>query len=545
MSAAKKTLVIRNGTLIDGSGKPSARNDAVVVEGNRIKSVGALPGDIHLEDRKTVDVIDAAGKWIMPGLIDAHCHMSYGYPLIKGEGKGKGTTRPEFSTLKSARSAQKVLRSGVTSISVPGGTWFTDVGVRDAIRLGLMEGPRMFVAGRMIVTYGCIEDDEPSWEGTPDHSIGKLCNTADEMVTEVRRQGKHGVNFIKMADSRSGESQMLAKDEIAAVVGEAHRRNLKVAIHSRGAGSTRAAAEAGVDWIVHADLATDRDLDAVAKAGMPILPTATFLAVVVELGKQQKVGAEQVQLDFNRMQRHYDLLGELMHKARKLGIKLLVGTDTGNNSFTRHGELHAKELEIFVKHGGYTPMEAIVAATRDNALAVGLDGQVGQVVGRATRRYHGVGQGPDRRYRHPAGRQKPRLGGQGRQDRRSRWARRDADVPAGRGIALANMSEIARLSVEIDDVTPRVLRIVDVPADIRLDDLHFVLQIAIGWQNGHPFEFRIGDEVWGQPDRDADVSPTPAERATLADILAPRRHLQIRLRVRRGLAAYGDAAVAR
>jgi imidazolonepropionase-like amidohydrolase len=377
MSAAPKTLVIRNGTLIDGSGKAASRNDAIVIEGNKIKSVGALPPDVTLEDRRNVQVIDAAGQWIMPGLIDAHCHMSYGYPLIKGEGKGKGTTRPEFSTLKSARSAQKVLRAGVTSISVPGGTWFTDVGVRDAIRLGLMQGPRMFVAGRMIVTYGCIEDDEPSWEGTPDHSIGKLCNTADEMVTEVRRQGKHGVNFIKMADSRSGESQMLAKEEIAAVVGEAHRRNLKVAIHSRGAGSTRAAAEAGVDWIVHADLATERDLEAVAKAGMPILPTATFLSVVIELGK--KIGAEQVQLDINRMQRHYDLLGTLMHKARELGIRLLVGTDTGNNAFTPHGELHAKELEIFVKHGGYSPMEAIVAATRDNALAVGLDGQVGEV----------------------------------------------------------------------------------------------------------------------------------------------------------------------
>ena len=374
---AATTLVIRNGTLIDGSGKPSARNDAIVIENNKIKSVGALPPDVTLEDRRNVKVIDAAGQWIMPGLIDAHCHMSYGYPMIKGEGKGKGTTRPEFSTLKSARSAQKVLRAGVTSIAVPGGTWFTDVGVRDAIRLGLMQGPRMFVAGRMIVTYGCIEDDEPSWEGTPDHSIGKLCNTADEMVTEVRRQGKHGVNFIKMADSRSGESQMLAKDEIAAVVGEAHRRNLKVAIHSRGAGSTRAAAEAGVDWIVHADLATERDLEAVAKAGMPILPTATFLSVVIDLGR--KVGAEQVQLDIGRMQRHYDLLGALMHKARELGIRLLVGTDTGNNAFTPHGELHAKELEIFVKHGGYSPMEAIVAATRDNAMAVGLDGQVGEI----------------------------------------------------------------------------------------------------------------------------------------------------------------------
>src|SRR5439155_1428861 len=137
---------------------------------------GALPPDVALQDRRSVEVIDAGGQWIMPGLIDAHCHVSYGYPVIKGEGKGKGTTRPEFSTLKSARSVQKVLRSGVTSISVPGGTWFTDVGVRDAIKLGLMAGPRMYVAGRMIVSYGCIEDDEPSWEGKPDHSVGKLCN---------------------------------------------------------------------------------------------------------------------------------------------------------------------------------------------------------------------------------------------------------------------------------------------------------------------------------------------------------------------------------
>jgi len=375
--SGNKTLVIRNGQVIDGSGTPTVRNDAIVIAGNRIKSVGALPPDIQLEDHKNVKVIDAAGQWIMPGLIDAHCHVSYGYPLIKGEGKGKGTTRPEFSTLKSARSVQRVLRSGVTSISVPGGTWFTDVGVRDAIRLGLMEGPRMFVAGRMIVTYGCIEDDEPSWEGTPDHSIGKLCNTADEMVTEVRRQGKHGVNFIKMADSRSGESQMLAREEIAAVVGEAHRRNLKVAIHSRGAGSTRAAAEAGVDWIVHADLATDRDLEAVAKAGMPILPTATFLWVVIDLGN--RIGPDNVQLDHSRMMRHYESLGKLMHKCRELGIRLLVGTDTGNNAFTPYGDLHAKELEIFVKHGGYSPIEAIVAATRTNALAVGLEGQVGEI----------------------------------------------------------------------------------------------------------------------------------------------------------------------
>jgi hypothetical protein len=82
------------------------------------------------------------------------------------------------------------------------------------------------------------------------------------------------------------------------------------------------------------------------------------------------------------------------------------------------------------------------------------------------------------------------------------------------------MPEIARLVVEIDDVMPRVVRCVEVPLDIRLDDLHFVLQIAIGWQNGHPFEFRSGDAAWGLQDHGAEVNPAPADRATLSDILA-------------------------
>jgi Plasmid pRiA4b ORF-3-like protein len=81
------------------------------------------------------------------------------------------------------------------------------------------------------------------------------------------------------------------------------------------------------------------------------------------------------------------------------------------------------------------------------------------------------------------------------------------------------MPEIALLRIEIDEVTPAVIRRVEVPVTIRLDDLHFVLQIAIGWQNCHPFEFRIGDEAWGLVDRDTpETNPLPAEQATLADL---------------------------
>ena len=83
------------------------------------------------------------------------------------------------------------------------------------------------------------------------------------------------------------------------------------------------------------------------------------------------------------------------------------------------------------------------------------------------------------------------------------------------------MAEIAQLRIEIDEVTPAVIRRVEVPVTIRLDDLHFVLQIAIGWQNCHPFEFRAGATAWGLLDRDnPEASPLPADKATLADVLA-------------------------
>ena len=91
MSAhSKRTIVISNGTLIDGTGNSPSRNEAIVIQGNRIKSAGRLPAEIKLEDRENVEVINAAGQWIMPGLIDAHTHLSYGNPKLPGEAQGQG-----------------------------------------------------------------------------------------------------------------------------------------------------------------------------------------------------------------------------------------------------------------------------------------------------------------------------------------------------------------------------------------------------------------------------------------------------------------------
>lgn len=368
-------LVIQHGTLIDGSGRPAIPNEALVIVGNRIRSVGLLPPDIQLNDRKRVHVIDATGHWILPGLIDGHCHLSFGFPQLSGIPSARGTTSPGLSTLRAARNAQEVLRAGVTSIAVPGGTWFIDVALRDAINAGLLEGPRIACAGQFIVTYGSILDNEPSWVGTPEHAIGVLANTVPEMIAEVRRQCKHGVDFIKLADSTWGDTQTIAPEELAAVVQEAHRRQKRVTIHSRGAGSTRAAAEAGVDWILHADLATAAELDVVAEAGIPLMPTMTFLPQALEMGREH--GRSAAELDL--IKRNWESAVQMLTRARALGITILCGTDSGNSTLMAYGKWHAREAEILVQYGGYTPMEAIVACTRDNAWVMGLPEDLGML----------------------------------------------------------------------------------------------------------------------------------------------------------------------
>jgi imidazolonepropionase-like amidohydrolase len=373
MDSPQHQIIIQNGTLIDGSGSPPTTNQAIVIEGNRITSIGPLAGDTMPGDLNRTQVIDASGQWIMPGLIDGHCHLSFGFPQMSGGPSTRGTTSPGFSALRAARNAQQVLRTGVTSVAVPGGVWFNDVAIRDAIKAGLIAGPRIACAGRFIVTYGGITDNEPSWVGTPEHAIGALANDVSDMITEVRRQCKHGVDFIKLADSTWGDTQTIAPEELSAVVQEAHRRHTRVTIHSRGAGSTRAAAEAGVDWILHADLATDAELEVVAEAGVRLMPTMTFLQRALDVGPEFGRGPREMDM----IKRNWEGAVRMLERARALGITIMCGTDSGNSPLMPYGQLHAHEAEILVRYGGYTPMEAIIASTRNTAFALGLEDELG------------------------------------------------------------------------------------------------------------------------------------------------------------------------
>jgi imidazolonepropionase-like amidohydrolase len=271
-----------------------------------------------------------------------------------------------------------VLRAGVTSIAVPGGKWFTDVTVREAVEGGLLEGPRMVVAGRALSNYGGIFDPDPypAFEGTPADTAGVLCNTRDEFIRETRRQCKRGVDLIKIADSTWGDVQTLADDEITAVVDEAHRHNVKVTIHSRGSTSTRAAARAGIDLIYHADLATEADLDIIAKGGISIAPVLTSPWIGVEYRGAGRGLGDRVR---DRLRAQLDTSFRMARNARYRGISVMCGSDTGNASAFSHGRWHGKEMELFVKEVGIPPMEAIVANTSRNAWLMGLEGEVGVI----------------------------------------------------------------------------------------------------------------------------------------------------------------------
>jgi imidazolonepropionase-like amidohydrolase len=367
-------LLIKNGTLIAGSGGEPVPNRLLVVDGNRITRVGETDGSTAPEtpnDR----VIDATGRFILPGLIDAHCHISLHQGALPGV---RYASTAEFCTLWAAYVIGRVLRAGVTSIAVPGGKWFTDVAVREAVEGGLLEGPRMVVAGRALSNYGGIFDPDPypAFEGTPADTAGVLCNTRDEFIRETRKQCKRGVDLIKIADSTWGDVQTVADDEIAAVVDEAHRHNVKVTIHSRGSTSTRAAAKAGVDLIYHGDLATQADLDIIAKAGMPIAPVLISPCIGVAHGGAGRGLSDRVR---DRLRAQLDTSFQMIRNARDHGILVMSGSDTGNASAFSHGRWHGKEAELFVKEVGMSAMEAIVANTSRNAWLMGLEGEVGMI----------------------------------------------------------------------------------------------------------------------------------------------------------------------
>jgi imidazolonepropionase-like amidohydrolase len=363
-------IAITGGTVIDATGEPARRAD-VLIKNDRIHEVGMLePLSVPRGDE--LRSIDASGKTVMPGLVDAHCHMTYGESRTEEE--IDLYTSPELRTLRAAWNAPKVLRAGVTSISQPGGSYFIGVGLREAIDERFVQGPRMAAAGRYLTTSNGLTDWYPDSVGVPQGSIGTLTNTLPDMVDEIRRQAKAGVDFIKVADSPLGQYQAFTTDEMKSMADLAHQLGKQITIHARGSAEVRAAVEAEFDWIMHGNIMSDETIEALAESGIPLVPTLTLLANSTDYGAEIRVP----QGLYNAWAHLLEITGDALHRAHEAGVVFVAGTDSGF-SLTPYGEWHAHELSLLMRYGGLTEMEAIQSATRNAAVTMCREGELGEL----------------------------------------------------------------------------------------------------------------------------------------------------------------------
>jgi imidazolonepropionase-like amidohydrolase len=366
------SILISGGTVIDGSGAPPRPGEDVLLRDGRIAALGP---DAAAGADDTTERVDATGRTVMPGLIDAHTHLTFGEPTGNDELFHHRTEA--YSSMLSAHNARKVLRAGVTSVLDADCLWNIGVELRDAIESGIVEGPRMRAGGQALMTMlGGTAGRMIADEGRTGYAT--VVSGRDVMVNEIRRQIKYGVDWIKIMvtglipSMKGPEVKVWNLDELRTVCDTAHELNTKVVAHCRNSDSTRDAARAGVDLIYHASYFDDEALEAVVEAGSALCPTFTLLGNLADYGA--KVGSDPGLLEVFRAE--IKVTARQMAKAHAAGVPFLTGSETGF-AVTPVGEWHARELEMFVEYMGMTPMEAIVAATRNGAFAMRAEGELG------------------------------------------------------------------------------------------------------------------------------------------------------------------------
>ena len=312
-------------------------------------------------------IVDATGLTVMPGLIDAHCHITFGEPASNDELFFHRHAATAMAL--AAFNVPKLLRAGVTGFLDADCIFDLGPALRDSIEAGLVEGPRMASGMNALLTAA----GGTAGRLIPDEGIAgyaHVVTSRDEMVRTTRQQIKHGADWIKihvtgLLPNRPGERTVWTLDELRAVVDTAHALDTPTIAHCRNATSTRLAAEAGVDLILHASFLDDAALDAVVASGAAVAPTFTFLANLADHGA--KVGAATAQVDLFRGE--IEATARMLRRAHDAGVRLLCGSESGF-SLTPYGHWHAREAALFVEALDLTPLEAITCATRNGAAAL-------------------------------------------------------------------------------------------------------------------------------------------------------------------------------
>ena len=366
-AAGAKTIVIRAGRLLDVKTGKTLTNQTIVIQGDKIASVGA---DAQIP--AGAQVIDLSNATVLPGLIDAHTHLTmnpnFGYSML-----ANSVAR---QALIGAHNARVTLEAGFTTVRNVGAFNYSDVALRDAINAGDVPGPRMLVSGPPLsITGGHCDNNLLPFE---DHATNPgVADGVEAVQHKTREIIKYGADLIKicatggvLSHGDNPQASQYTLEEMKAIVADAHRLGRKVAAHAHGAQGIVWASEAGVDSIEHGSYIDDAGIAEMKKDGTYLVPTLYLMDWFFE--NAEKIGTPAELIAKGR---------EVMPAARKnvarafaAGVKVGFGTDA---AVYPHG-LNAHEFAVMVKLG-MTPLGAIQAATVNDADLLGWSDKVGTI----------------------------------------------------------------------------------------------------------------------------------------------------------------------
>ena len=348
--------------------------------------IGVRDGRIvSLVDRRTTSLpangklVDLGNRTLLPGLIDMHVHLD---SLAEVGGYNSLQYTDSFWSMVAVKNARDMLNAGFTTVRNVGSDERNDIGLKQAIDAGYASGPRIVPAGYALGATGghCDSTFLPPSLETPQEGV---TDGEQGLRSEVRRQRKYGAEVIKVCAtggvfSRNTEpgQQQLSENELRAIADEAHQWGLRVAAHAHGATGIQAAIRDGIDTIEHASLVDEEGIKLAAARKQPVW----FSMDIYNTDYTQAEGAKNGVLEDNlRKDREVaQIQRDNFRKAHKAGVRMVFASDAG---VMPHGQVGG-QFKVMVDYG-MTPIEAIQAATRNAAQALGRDKDVGAIaVGR-------------------------------------------------------------------------------------------------------------------------------------------------------------------
>ena len=367
-------LVIKASHLLDPVGGAVRDNQAVVIEGDKVKAVGAA-AEVTASLPPDTKVIDLGGATILPGLIDCHTHLTMG-PGNYYENTFRRS--PIDKAVFAHVFARRTLQAGFTTVRDVGAAEYIDIALRNAINRGEIPGPRMLCSGTFLSATGGHGDANGFSPNLQFEAMAPfIANGPAEIRQHVRNNVKYGADWIKILASAGvlSEEESVGRpqysfEEMKAAVDEAALWGRKVAAHAHGPEAIKMAVNAGVTSIEHCSLVDDEGIRLMKEKGTWLVPTIYCVDFVLndykKLGYPQHILDKAALVDKQRI--------ETFHKAVQAGIHIAFGTDAG---VYPHGQ-NGREFKYMVERG-MTPMQAIQAATSGAADLVGWSKKVGQV----------------------------------------------------------------------------------------------------------------------------------------------------------------------